>query len=116
MSQFSRPRPSGIVALELLDGDRLIGVDVTDGTNDIMLFTYAGKVIRFFEDDVRPMGRTARGVRGVKLQEKDRVIAMLVAKPNGAILTATENGYGKRTDVEEYRRTEREVKGLFLSK
>lgn len=113
LEQFSRPRANGIIALDLLEGDRLIGVDVTTGDDDVMLFTNVGKVIRFNEEHVRPMGRTARGVRGIKLQEAQRVIALIVAKPSGAILTATENGYGKRTDIDEYRTSGRGGQGVI---
>lgn len=113
MSQFSRPRASGIIALDLLDEDYLIGADLTDGGNDVMLFTDAGKVIRFHEETVRPMGRTARGVRGVKLKAGQCVIALVIAKEGGAILTATEHGYGKRTSIDEYRQTGRGGQGVI---
>jgi DNA gyrase subunit A len=113
LSQFSNPRSNGIIALELLDNDRLIGVELTDGKCDVMLFSDAGKVIRFNEDEVRPMGRTARGVRGIKLQDKQRVIALIIAKADGAILTVTENGYGKRTAIEDYRVTGRGGQGVI---
>jgi DNA gyrase subunit A len=103
LEQFSRPRSNGIKAIDLAEDDRLIGVDLTDGQRDIMLFTGAGKAIRFNETALRPMGRTARGVRGIKLKPGQRVIALIIAKEKGAILTATENGYGKRTPVAEYR-------------
>src|SRR3990167_4668291 len=113
LEQFSRPRANGIIAIELLEDDQLVGVALTDGTRDIMLFTDTGKVIRFKEDNVRPMGRTARGVRGVKLQMDQRVIALIIAEVNGAILTTTENGYGKRTGIEEYRVTGRGGQGVI---
>jgi DNA gyrase subunit A len=113
LTEFSRPRASGIIALELTDNDRLIGVDVTNGEQDVMLFTNAGKVIRFKEDEVRAMGRTARGVRGVKLPEGQRAISLIVVSEEGDILTATENGYGKRTAVEEYRVTGRGGQGVI---
>lgn len=113
LTEFSRPRSSGIIALELLENDKLIGVDITHGEQEVMLFTNAGKVIRFSEDDVRPMGRTARGVRGVKLQENQRVISLVVVAPDGAILTATENGFGKRTSIHEYRATGRGGQGVI---
>lgn len=113
LPEFSRPRASGIIAIELSEDDRLIGVDLTHGNQEIMLFTNAGKVIRFTEDEVRTMGRTARGVRGVKLQEGQRVISLVIALPEGAILTATENGYGKRTAIEEYRTTGRGGQGVI---
>jgi len=116
LTEFSRPRTSGIIALELRDNDKLIGVDLTDGKNEIMLFTDAGKVIRFNEESVRGMGRSARGVRGVKLQEGQQVISLIIAKPEGAILTATENGYGKQTPIEEYRITGRGGQGVISIK
>lgn len=103
LSEFSRPRANGIIAVDLRADDRLVAVDITDGEQDIMLFSNTGKVIRFNEADVRAMGRTACGVRGIRLQAEQKVIAMVVAKNNGAILTATENGYGKRTAIEDYR-------------
>jgi DNA gyrase subunit A len=102
LAEFSRPRPSGLIACDLLDGDHLVAAAVTDGTNDIMLFTSEGKSIRFNEDDVREMGRTARGVRGVRMPEGVNVISMIVPKPEGAVLTATENGYGKRTMIDDF--------------
>ncbi len=98
---YSRPRASGIIAVELVEGDQLVGVTVTDGTRDIMLFSSAGKVIRFKEEDVRSMGRVSRGVRGIRLGEGQSVIAMILAD-EGCVLTATENGYGKRTLIEDY--------------
>ncbi|HEY0635946.1 MAG TPA: DNA gyrase C-terminal beta-propeller domain-containing protein, partial [Gammaproteobacteria bacterium] len=101
LEDFSRPRSSGIIAVELMDDDQLVNVALTDGKSDIMLFTSAGKVIRFPEDDVRPMGRVARGVRGVRLADKQKVIALIVAT-EGDVLTATENGYGKRTPISDY--------------
>lgn len=113
LSEFSRPRASGIIAVELLENDRLVGVDITDGKCDIMLFSDAGKVIRFAEDDVRPMGRTARGVRGIQLQGEQRVVSLIIAKPEGEILTATANGYGKRTAIDEYRVIGRGGQGMI---
>lgn len=113
LSDFSRPRSSGIIALELNEGDRLIGVALTEGSQDVMLFSNAGKVIRFPETKVRPMGRTARGVRGILLQENQKVISLIVAQADGAILTATENGYGKRTAIDEYRITGRGGQGVI---
>ncbi|KTD30685.1 DNA gyrase subunit A [Legionella maceachernii] len=113
LEAFSRPRSSGIIAVDLNEDDRLVGVDITDGSKDIMLFTDAGKVIRFSESLVRPMGRTARGVRGIRLSDGQSVISLVVAKSEGAILTATENGYGKRTDIEEYRVSGRGGQGVI---
>ncbi|MDH5378337.1 MAG: DNA gyrase subunit A, partial [Gammaproteobacteria bacterium] len=100
LEDFSRPRASGIIAIDLRD-DQLVGVDITDGTQDIMLFTSAGKAIRFNEDQVRAMGRTAAGVRGVKLAEDQKVISLMIVE-DGMVLTATENGFGKRTPIEDY--------------
>ncbi len=113
LEQFSRPRSNGIIALDMLPGDDLVGVQLTDGHQDVMLFSNNGKVIRFKEDEVRAMGRVARGVRGMRLSEDQRVIALIVAKREGAILTATENGYGKRTDISEYRCTGRGGQGVI---
>jgi len=101
LADFSRPRTAGIIAVELAEGDQLVDVALTDGNRDVMLFTDAGKAIRFNESDVRPMGRTARGVIGIRMDEKARVIAMVICD-EGDVLTATENGYGKCTAVEEY--------------
>jgi DNA gyrase subunit A len=98
---FSRPRASGIIAIDLRDEDYLIDVAITDGSQDIMLFSNAGKVIRFREADVRAMGRTACGVRGIKLQPGQQVISLIIAS-DSPVLTATENGYGKRTLAEDY--------------
>jgi len=98
---FSRPRASGIIAIDLRDEDYLIDVALTDGTQDIMLFSDAGKVIRFREADVRAMGRTACGVRGIKLPPKQKVISLIIAS-DSPVLTATENGYGKRTPIDDY--------------
>ena len=113
LTAFSRPRSNGIIAVDLLDDDRLVGVDITDSSKDIMLFSDAGKVIRFDENLVRPMGRTARGVRGMRLKDDQSVISLIVANAGGTILTATEFGYGKRTDVEEYRVTGRGGQGVI---
>ena len=98
---FSRPRASGIIAVALDDGDQLVGVAITDGTRDILLCTTAGKAIRFLEDEVRPMGREAAGVRGVKLVEEQRVNALIVMD-KGYILTASANGFGKLTPIEDF--------------
>jgi DNA gyrase subunit A len=101
LALFSRPRASGIIAVALDPGDKLVGVAITDGSKDILLFTTGGKAIRFIEDEVRPMGREAAGVRGIKLAEEQRVNALIVAEP-GYILTASENGFGKLTPLEEF--------------
>lgn len=113
LDAFSRPRSNGIIAVDLDEGDRLVGVDITDGTKDIMLFSDAGKVIRFDENLVRPTGRTARGVRGIRLADNQAVISLVVAKSEGTIMTATEFGYGKRTEIEEYRVTGRGGQGVI---
>ena len=102
LEEFSRPRSTGLIALDLLEGDELIGAALTDGQCDVMLFTDGGKVNRFNEQDVRPLSRTARGVRGITLADGQQVMAMIVPEPACAILTATENGYGKRTGIDEY--------------
>ena len=101
LTNFSRPRTSGIIAVDLREGDRLVDVAMTDGDKHIMLFGSHGKAIRFAESDVRPMGRTAAGVRGIRLPEGEEVIALIIVD-EGDILTATEHGYGKRTPVSEY--------------
>jgi DNA gyrase subunit A len=103
LSEFKRQRTTGKIALELNDGDRLIGVDITDGQRDIMLMASSGKAIRFKEADVRPMGRTARGVRGIKLSAGQKVITLMIVDEESTILTACENGYGQRTSLSDYR-------------
>ncbi|CAM3158158.1 DNA gyrase subunit A [Cupriavidus taiwanensis] len=124
LTEFSNPRKAGIIAVDLDEGDYLIGAAVTDGQHDVMLFSDAGKAVRFDENDVRPMGRQARGVRGMNLEEGQAVIAMLVAPAEtaeeaadagvrGSVLTATENGYGKRTPIAEYTRHGRGTKGMI---
>ena len=114
LSAFSNPRGKGIIAVELDEGDFLIGVAITDGKHDVMLFSDAGKAVRFDEDDVRPMGRVTRGVRGMMLEDGQRVISMLVAENESqTVLTATENGYGKRTPIAEYTRHGRGTKGMI---
>ncbi|WP_353428050.1 DNA gyrase subunit A [Polynucleobacter sp. MWH-UH19D] len=131
LSDFSNPRKAGIIAVDLNENDFLVGAAITDGKHDVMLFSDAGKAVRFDENDVRPMGRTARGVRGMNLGEGHQVIAMLVAPAEAAegaqtavvdengvdipssVLTATENGYGKRTPIAEYTRHGRGTKGMI---
>ncbi|MCX7238624.1 DNA gyrase subunit A [Polynucleobacter sp.] len=131
LSDFSNPRKAGIIAVDLNENDFLVGAAITDGQHDVMLFSDAGKAVRFDENDVRPMGRTARGVRGMNLGEGHQVIAMLVAPAEAAegveaavvdangiaipssVLTATENGYGKRTPIAEYTRHGRGTKGMI---
>ncbi|QWD59607.1 DNA gyrase subunit A [Polynucleobacter sp. MWH-UH35A] len=131
LSDFSNPRKAGIIAVDLNENDFLVGAAITDGQHDVMLFSDAGKAVRFDENDVRPMGRTARGVRGMNLGDGHQVIAMLVAPAEAAegveaavvdangiaipssVLTATENGYGKRTPIAEYTRHGRGTKGMI---
>ena len=114
LSEYSRPRPSGIIAVDLDEGDRLIGVALTDGKHDVMLFSDEGKAVRFDENDVRPMGRGARGVRGMNIARGGKVIALLVAEnEEQSVLTATENGYGKRTRITEYTRHGRGTQGMI---
>ena len=114
LTAFSNPRKAGIIAVNLDDGDHLIGVAITDGESDVMLFSDSGKAVRFGEGDVRPMGREARGVRGMTLEDGQLVIAMLVANSEEqSVLTATENGFGKRTPVAEYTRHGRGTKGMI---
>jgi DNA gyrase subunit A len=114
LKDFSNPRKAGIIAVDLDEGDFLIGAALTDGKHDVMLFSDAGKAVRFDENDVRPMGRTARGVRGMNLEEGQNVIALLVAEnEQQSVLTATENGFGKRTPITEYTRHGRGTKGMI---
>jgi DNA gyrase subunit A len=114
LNEFSNPRKAGIIAVDLDPGDVLIGAALTDGRHDVMLFSDGGKAVRFDEDDVRAMGRGARGVRGMQLDDGQRVIAMLVAEDETqSVLTATENGFGKRTSIVEYTRHGRGTKGMI---
>ncbi|WP_074300401.1 MULTISPECIES: DNA gyrase subunit A [Paraburkholderia] len=114
LEAFSRPLRKGIIAVGLDDGDYLIGAAITDGQHDVMLFSDSGKAVRFDENDVRPMGREARGVRGMQLDDGQQVIALLVAgDEQQSVLTATENGFGKRTPITEYTRHGRGTKGMI---
>jgi len=114
LSEFSNPRKAGIIAVDLDEGDYLIGASLTDGKHDVMLFSDGGKAVRFDENDVRPMGRNARGVRGMMLEDGQSVIAMLVAEDEQqSVLTATQNGFGKRTSITEYTRHGRGTKGMI---
>ena len=114
LDEFSNPRKGGIIAVNLDDGDYLIGAALTDGKHDVMLFSDGGKAVRFDENDVSPLGRQARGVRGMMLEDGQSVIAMLVAEDETqSVLTATENGYGKRTGITEYTRHGRGTKGMI---
>ncbi len=144
LTEFSRPRSNGIIAVNLRDEDELIGVDITDGSNEIMLFSAQGRVVRFNESAVRPMSRQATGVRGIKLAltndisddesaveiedvsddngeetldlNIDKVVSLVVPKNDGEILTATQNGYGKRTKLSEYPTKSRNTKGVISIK
>jgi DNA gyrase subunit A len=114
LSDFSNPRKAGIIAVDLDEGDFLIGAELTDGKHDVMLFSDSGKAVRFDENDVRPMGRNARGVRGMMLEDGQQVIAMLVSgDETQTVLTATQNGFGKRTPITEYTRHGRGTKGMI---
>ena len=114
LSDFSNPRKNGIIAVDLDEGDFLVGAAVTDGKHDVMLFSDGGKAVRFDENDVRAVGRQARGVRGMMLEEGQSVIAMLVAEDETqSVLTATQNGFGKRTSIVEYTRHGRGTKGMI---
>ncbi|MEK9134616.1 MAG: DNA gyrase subunit A, partial [Pseudomonadota bacterium] len=118
LTEFTRPRSNGIRAIELKSGNRLVGVGLTNGKCDILLFSNTGKVVRFAEEDVRPMGRTARGVRGIMLQKEQSVIALIIACPDAVsgattVLTATKNGYGKRTPLEDYPKHRRGGQGVI---
>jgi DNA gyrase subunit A len=124
LDEFNNPRKGGIIAVNLDDNDFLIGAALTDGKHDVMLFSDGGKAVRFDENDVRPLGRSARGVRGMSLDDGQSVIALLVAEQENvvtddtalsrnSVLTATENGYGKRTPIDEYTRHGRGTKGMI---
>ncbi len=112
LSNYSRPRSNGIIAIDLRDDDELVGVELTDGSQDIMLFSNIGKAVRFHESLVRSVGRTAAGVRGMNLGKGQHIIALCVLKEEGDILTVTENGYGKRTHSKEYASKGRGIKGV----
>ena len=112
LPSFSRPRVTGIIALELLEDDYLVNVELTTGHDDVLLFSSSGKAIRFSEDDVRAMGRIARGVRGIRLKDGERVVSMFVAD-EGNVLTCTERGYGKQTPLDEFRRIGRGGQGVI---
>ncbi|AKC60628.1 DNA topoisomerase (ATP-hydrolyzing) subunit A [Blochmannia endosymbiont of Camponotus (Colobopsis) obliquus] len=114
--QFSRPRSAGIIAINLSKGDELIGVNLTNGENEVMLFSSYGKVVRFFEKQVRNMGRTAVGVKGINLVEGDRVVSLIVPLNNSSILTVTQHGYGKRTAQVEYPVRSRATQGVISIK
>jgi len=116
LMDFSRPRANGIIALDLVEGNELVGVGLTDGKQEVMLFSTSGKAIRFAEDDVRKMGRTARGVRGIKIAEGHKVNSMIICDADdqeSAVLTLTENGFGKRTLLSEYNTQGRGGQGVI---
>ena len=116
LTDFSRPRSAGIIAINLNEGDELIGVDLTDGKDEVMLFSAAGKVVRFSEEAVRSMGRTATGVRGIRLGEGDSVVSLIIPRGDGCILTVTQNGFGKRTESTEYPTKSRATQGVISIK
>uniref|UniRef100_A0A1A9UKE5 Topo IIA-type catalytic domain-containing protein n=1 Tax=Glossina austeni TaxID=7395 RepID=A0A1A9UKE5_GLOAU len=116
LSEFSRPRNSGIIAVNLNTGDKLIGVDLTDGSQEVMLFSEYGKVVRFSENQVRNMGRTASGVKGINLLPGDRVVSLIIPKGNSPVLTVTQYGYGKRTNQSEYPKKSRAIQGVISIK
>ncbi|MEX2320683.1 MAG: DNA gyrase C-terminal beta-propeller domain-containing protein, partial [Saccharospirillum sp.] len=113
LDAFSRPRSAGLIALSLDEGDRLVGVALTDGKKEVMLLSDAGKVVRFSEDHVRAMGRTARGVRGIRLGAGQSVISLIIPQAGGTIITASERGYGKRTDIGEFPTKGRGTQGVI---
>src|SRR5579884_2839011 len=116
LMQYASPRPSGIIAIALEDGDEVIGVRLTDGTREVILSTRNGQAIRFPETEVRPMGRDTYGVRGMSLEAGDEVVALDLVEEGGTLLAVSENGFGKRTAMEEYRRTHRGGKGIITMK
>ena len=113
LTEFERPRSNGKIALDIVDGDRLVGVDITDGQQEVMLVSDAGKAIRFNESHIRVMGRNARGVRGIQLKADQQVIALIIVDETRTLLTATENGYGQRTALSEYRSIGRGGQGVI---
>jgi DNA gyrase subunit A len=113
LTAFSNPRAGGIIAMGVEDGDSVIAVETTDGNEQVFIGTRDGMAIRFDETDVRPMGRTAYGVRGITLRETDEVVAMEVVREGGTMLTVTQNGFGKRTELEEYRKQSRGGVGII---
>ena len=102
LKDFSRQRQSGIIAINLAEGNHLVDVKLTDGNQDVLLFSDTGKVVRYKESNVRVMGRTAKGVRGIRLSYDQRLISLIIVEPDTTVLTATEKGYGKRTKIDDY--------------
>ena len=113
LEQFSRPRPSGLIALDLEEGNTLIGAAITNGSSDVMLCSSAGKAARFKESDVRAMGRSAKGVRGIRLAAQQRVISLIIPEAEGYLLTASENGFGKRTPLADFPMRGRGAQGVI---
>jgi DNA gyrase subunit A len=113
LSQYSRPRSVGLRAVDLVDGDYLVGSAITDGTSDVMLFSSEGKAVRFSESDVRAVGRVSKGVRGMRLSIEHKVLSMIIPKENGYALTVSDNGYGKRTKLTEFPTKGRGGKGMI---
>ncbi|WP_299774283.1 DNA gyrase subunit A [uncultured Pseudoteredinibacter sp.] len=111
--QFSRPRSSGLIAIDLEEGNELVGTAITEGSNDVLLLSSAGKAARFKESDVRAMGRTSRGVRGIRLQEGQTVISMVIPQDGGRVMTLSENGYGKQTKVDDFPTKGRGTQGVI---
>lgn len=116
LTELNKPRHAGIIAIKLNENDELIGVNFTNGTNDVMLFSATGKVVRFTEQSVRSMGRTSAGVRGIKLSTLDRVVSLIIPDNKGDILTVTQHGYGKRTTIDEYPLKSRATQGVISIK
>jgi DNA gyrase subunit A len=116
LMQYASPRPSGIIAIALEEGDEVIGVRLTDGSGQAILSTRDGQAIRFKEDEVRSMGRDTYGVWGMRLDEGDEVVALDLVEPGATLLAVSENGYGKRTEMDEYRLTRRGGKGIITMK
>jgi len=116
LMEYSRPRAGGIIAMGLNAGDQLIATAITSGQDEIFLSTRHGMSIRFHEENVRPMGRAAVGVRGIDLEKGDAVVGMEILRPEGSLLTVTENGFGKRTAIGEYRVQARGGKGVITLK
>ncbi|MEC8645078.1 MAG: DNA gyrase C-terminal beta-propeller domain-containing protein, partial [Pseudomonadota bacterium] len=116
LKDFSRPRSTGLIAIELDEGNTLVGASITDGTKDVMLFSSGGKAIRIKESDVRAMGRTARGVRGIKLKKEEQLISLIIPSENSEILLSSENGYGKRSKIADYSIIGRGGQGVICMK
>ena len=116
LEQFARRRGAGLIALDLNEGDTLVGAAITDGASDILVIASNGKAARFFEQDVRPMGRQARGVRGIRLAADERVLSLIIPAADGFVLTASERGYGKRTASSDFPRKGRGTQGVIAQR